>query len=422
MAKIEYSNDPVKSFGGFHFVYGLFERYGIRNKIDTILGKRNPNTKYSLSDVFLSHFCSVISSGNALEDVQKMRSELSDVAGSNVPSSDTVIRVLRQLTFPQKEVVNRNNGINKIVDNAPLNELLCALAAKCHKNSIEPTLDIDAHIASCDKRDADFAYTKEKGYAPIVAFIERCPVSIQNRSGNTSPAFGHIEFVKGTLSMLDDNDIKIKNFRADAASYNYDLMKELDNRKIRFYIRAAQSPAIAACIASLSESSWNKGNLNRKEIEVAEFEYNGYRFVVERTKVGQYNLFTGSAYTYRAIITNDKRKEMTPDNVIYFYNHRGDIERNFDLLRNDFGWTNLPFDNIAENTTYLIITACFMNLFEIIKKGLVGLSKLVYQSMRIKSFVFRFLAIPAKVLKRSRTRVIKFYTQENFAKLESLVT
>src|SRR5690606_1874575 len=138
-------------------------------------------------------------------------------------------------------------------------------------------------------------------------------------------------------------------------------MDFLNQSKIRFYIRAAQNSVLKNLIPSIPESNWRKGFLNKKEIETAELEYNNYRVVVERTLVGQYDLLTQSPYIYRAIITNDWRETMTSANIIYFYNHRGDIERNFDLLRNDFGWANLPFNNIAQNTTYLIITACFMN-------------------------------------------------------------
>lgn len=422
MAKIAYSNDPVKSFGGFHFVYGLLKSNDIVKQIDTVLGTRNSNVKYKLSDVLLGHFCSVISGGSALEDIEKMRSELSDVSGANVPSADTLARVMSQLTWPKRELVNQDGKINTIVDNEPLNELLCNFAANVHMNSIEPTLDIDAHLAPCDKPDAEYAYTKEKGYFPMVAFIDRSPVLIQNRSGNTSPASGQVDFVMNTLEKLKNNNINIKNFRADAASFNFDLMDFLNQSKIRFYIRAAQNSVLKNLIPSIPESNWRKGFLNKKEIETTEIEYNNYRVVVERTLVGQYDLLTQSPYIYRAIITNDWRETMTSANIIYFYNHRGDIERNFDLLRNDFGWANLPFNNIAQNTTYLIITACFMNLFEIIKSQLAPLTKLVGCTMRVKSFIFNFLAIPAKVIRRSRTRVVKFYTTQNFAPLEYLVT
>ena len=73
----------------------------------------------------------------------------------------------------------------------------------------------------------------------------------------------------------------------------------------------------------------------------------------EVRRVDQLDVFTGTAYTYRAIITNDYRVSMLPQDIIHFYNQRGDAERNFDMLGNDFGWSLLPFNDIATNTSYL---------------------------------------------------------------------
>ena len=395
----------------------------LKKQIDTVLGYRSPNCKYMNSDVLLGHFASVIAGGAALEDVNRMRTELEDVADVRIPSADTLARVLRDLTCSKTEVINQAGNINQLVDNEMLNELLCALSARLLKHEIEPTLDIDAHLVVCDKPDADYAYTKEKGYFPMVALVNRCPVYVQNRSGNTAPAFGQVEFAKKVLDQAKKQGVNIKNFRADAASYNLELMHYLDKTNIRFYIRAARPESLTKEIVSIAEKNWKKAIINKREIEVAEMDYKGYRLVVERSKTGdQLDVFSGTSYMYRAVITNDFRVSMLPQDVIHFYNQRGDAERNFDMLGNDFGWSLLPFNDIGTNTTYLIAAACCMALFELLKYGLSKLCKQVWTTMRPKSFVLNFLAIPAKVIYRSRTRFIQFYTQLRFKDLEMLVT
>jgi len=59
-----------------------------------------------------------------------------------------------------------------------------------------------------------------------------------------------------------------------------------------------------------------------------------------KRKDGQGDLFTGEAYTYRGILTNDM--ESSNQEVVAFYNARGESERVFDAMNNDYGWSNMP--------------------------------------------------------------------------------
>ncbi|MCY1718706.1 hypothetical protein OU798_00025 [Prolixibacteraceae bacterium Z1-6] len=62
-----------------------------------------------------------------------------------------------------------------------------------------------------------------------------------------------------------------------------------------------------------------------------------YRIVVtkEPRRDGQLNAFTGEACNYSPIMTNNF--DMADDHVVFFYNARGTQEREFDVLKNDFG-------------------------------------------------------------------------------------
>lgn len=54
------------------------------------------------------------------------------------------------------------------------------------------------------------------------------------------------------------------------------------------------------------------------------------------------------------------------NDVVYYYNQRGAIEKEFDVLKNDFGWKKLPFSELAQNLVYLQITAICRNLYHYI--------------------------------------------------------
>ena len=134
-----------------------------------------------------------------------------------------------------------------------------------------------------------------------------------------------------------------------------------------------------------------------------------YRLVItkELRDDGQINMFTGEAYNYRGILTNDF--ESSNDEVVIFYNQRGAVEREFDVLKNDFGWNNMPFSKLEQNTVFLIITAMCRNLYEYIINEFSKIFKHLKPYYRIKKFIFRFICIPGKWVKTARTYKLRIY-------------
>jgi len=60
----------------------------------------------------------------------------------------------------------------------------------------------------------------------------------------------------------------------------------------------------------------------------------------EKGKENQIDMFTGDAFVYRSILTDDW--ESTEKHVIEYYNQSGCSENLFDVMNNDFGWKHLP--------------------------------------------------------------------------------
>lgn len=100
--------------------------------------------------------------------------------------------------------------------------------------------------------------------------------------------------------------------------------------------------------------------------------------------------------------------------MVSFYNQRGAIEKEFDVLKNDFGWNNLPFSKLEQNTVFLMFTAMCRNLYQyIIEKFSIKYEGL-NPKYRIKKFIFRFIAIPAKWIKTSRQQKLRVYGNIHF--------
>ena len=100
---------------------------------------------------------------------------------------------------------------------------------------------------------------------------------------------------------------------------------------------------------------------------------------------------------------------MTNNEIVFFYNQRGTIEKEFDVLKNDFGWNNLPFSKLEQNTVFMIFTAICRNLYHYIITRFSEKYKNLKANFRIKKFIFRFISIPAKWIKSSRQYKIRIY-------------
>jgi transposase len=229
--------------------------------------------------------------------------------------------------------------------------------------------------------------------------------------------------------LLKEAGVTIDAIRADSASYTYEIIKAMEKSAKRIFVKARMTDTLENAISNIKE--W-------KEIQVGDtvllrgstvftpFERHArsnntktdslkeYRLVVtkEARRDGQINIFTGEAYNYSPILTNDF--EMTDDEVVYFYNARGTEEREFDILKNDFGWKRMPFSKLEQNTVFLLIMAMCRNLYAHIIEKFSRKVKFLSSNFRIKKFIFRFICIPAKWIRSGRMTKLRLYGEIAF--------
>jgi len=89
-------------------------------------------------------------------------------------------------------------------------------------------------------------------------------------------------------------------------------------------------------------------------------------------------------------------------------------EREFDELKNDFGWNNMPFSKLEQNTVFLLIMTMCKNLYVHIIAKFSTIVKFLSPNFRIKKFIFRYICIPAKWLYSGRERKLRIYGQVAF--------
>ncbi len=405
----------ITPFGGLHIVHRQVLAQELPTFIDRGLKTRHSNAHYRYCDLILNRFYTVLCGGDCAQDIGYTHKTLQGLKDLRVSSPDTILRMERELSTPVEGLTSDGGSHNRININTTLNELLIGLSVKLgllDSSHSDLCLDFDHQFIRCEKDDASYSYKKEKGYFPGVASIDNIPVHVENRNGNCHVNFKQLDTFERMFSQLKQNGITPAYCRMDSGSYIKELCDYLEKQHVTFYIRAEQSDTLLFN-ASMCES-WNKCEIGYRNYEVSSIEHSfgkhDHRIVCYRwpNTTGQTRIITGDANSYLFIITNDRTK--SEKQIIEFYNARGNAERLFDILNNDFNWNSLPCSRMEYNTVYMIIMAMCLVMY---RWSITALSRIcpgLEPYYRLKKFTFRLICIAAKTVRTARRQVVKLFT------------
>ncbi len=413
-------------FGGINFVFDEL----IKLRIDKILEAQLPcipsQSSYSWKDIFFSYWSIFLSGGDCAEDISRnLKSAFYNNPLVKAPSPDRLIDRLKSLAEPKILVEkNRAKTVNEFSLNNILSDLNLSIYKRLNLKSKEKlVLDYDNTVIFTEKSDSRRTYQNENGYVPGVGLIGNDVVYIENRNGNSAPHSFQEDTMERMFAKLNSFNINIDTFRADSASYQFLTIATIAKHTNKFFIRARMSSSLYEAILKIKE--WNKietGNrmLYRGSTTFIPFKraardnkredlLQEYRIVVtkEARRDEQLDLFTNEACLYSAIITNDFEK--TDDEVVFYYNQRGKQEREFDALKNDFGWSKLPFSKLEQNTAFLYLSAICKNIYNYMIFHFSKKSKCLKPNFRLKKFIFRFICLPAKWINSGRQYKLKVF-------------
>lgn len=421
------NSSAVSPFGGYNFVINELDKQGVDSVLNSELPLLSPQCRYRWKDLLYSFWGIYFCGGDCIEDLSvNLKGAYGNNPNVNTPSPDRILDRLKELSVPVSRFVTPrgDNVIHEFGINTKLNNLNIRILKKLGRlNTGDLVLDYDNTILYTRKKDAAMTYKKEFGYCPGVGMIGNNIVYVENRNGNSAAANLQEETLERMFSLLKDNNVKIDKFRADGASYKYSILPIVCENVNMFYIRANMSEALTKAINNIE--NWQEVTIEQETAYRGSTEFTPfirtakrgkeedllktYRLVVTKIKRedGQYNLFTQEPYNYHAIITNDY--EMDNDQVVGFYNQRGTAEKEFDVLKNNFGWANIPFSKLESNTVFLIFTAICRNIYGYIIEEFSKRFKNLSPHYRIKKFIFRFICIPSKWVSTGRAKKLRLY-------------
>ena len=103
----------------------------------------------------------------------------------------------------------------------------------------------------------------------------------------------------------------------------------------------------------------------------------------------------------------------TDRDIVEYYNKRGGAERVLDDMNNGFGWKRLPKSFMAENTVFLLLTALIRNFYRHLISDANMKSFGLKRTSRIKTFVFKYVSVPAKWVRNARQHILNIYTSND---------
>jgi hypothetical protein len=421
---IQKLNNSVSPFAGISFANNSFNKSGISQLIDNELGRRVKTIGFDYSEILRNLSNVFLSGGGVIEDISTHLGEhLKMIPGNNVPSPDTVLRAIKELSTPNTSFKSKNDIDYNFNINTKLNRL--NIKTLLHTGQLKANhsydFDYDNQVIANNKYDAKRTYKKNKGYVPGIATIGDKIVYVENRDGNANVKFEQAGTLTRAYDLLKSEGIIINRSRMDAGSYAKDIIDVVAQNSKQFYIRANKSTTLFEQIADIS--TWESVEINYQNYEVASipfkqfFEDRNYRLVIMREKgnSNQLDLFTQDTFTYRSILTDDW--DSTEKEVVEYYNNRGTSEKIFDVMNNDFGWKHLPFSFLNENNAFMIITAMIKNFYNffvaIVSKEFEGINP----TTRLKRFVFRFITVAGKWRYQGRQWVLKLYSKLPYEQL-----
>jgi hypothetical protein len=425
------NSSHISPFGGLNFVIKELDRLKIGHLLNQQLPQLPNQVKYDWRDLFYSFWSVIFCGGDCAEDLgNNFKRSLSNNPYLNIPSPDRILDRMKHISSPtiaydtargdKKHLFSHNDQLNQ------LNMKILKRFSTFKRQGI--TLDYDNTLIFTHKADAVTTYLHQRGYVPGVAFIGSHVVYVENRNGNSDAQTLQQDTLQRMFELLKAEKININAFRADSASYQLSTLDVISRHVKKLYVRTRMSESLNEAIAKID--NWEQVPIEGKTIfrgdttftpfyKVAKKEkkedlLKTYRLVVtkEKRRDGQINLFTGEAFDYYGIITNDEK--MSNGQIVNFYNQRGAREKEFDVLKNDFGWDKLPFSRLDYNAVYLIVTAMCRNLYSHIISRFSRIFKGLSPNFRIKKFIFRFVCIPAKWIRNSRCWKLRIYGYPSF--------
>ena len=356
--KLEITRDTITSHAGLALLGEFCVGLDLLRVIDRNLPKPGSGAGYKASEYVFPLVLMFNGGGRSLEDMRVIRADtgLREILPlDRVASSDATGDWLRRMGETEGLL-----GLER------LNRRFLKRGLK-HDGIKEYTLDIDATGIESHKESALFTYKGYPGYMPIVGHLAEngLVVSEQFREGNEAPASRNLEFIEHCIKQMPKGK-RIGCFRADAASYQTDIINFCNKEKIEFAIGADLDEAVLRAIESIPEPEWESYKTGHiaETVHCMNRTKKAFRLIVYRRPY-QSDLFgdEDKKMKYTAVAAS---REGKAQEVLQWYNQRGECSENrIKDLKIGFGMERMPCGQSHANAVFFRIGAIAYNIYRL---------------------------------------------------------
>lgn len=437
-------------YGGLAAIHQLVREIGLPEIVDSQLDILKRARPYQDSDHVLNIAYNILCGGQVLDDIEVRRNDATflDMLGARaIPDPTTAGDFCRRFDA---------DAIWRLM--AIINQARVDVWQRSARNLTAETARIDADgsivptTGEC-KEGMDMSYKRVWGYHPLLISLANTgePLFIINRSGNRPSHEGApaaldkaIEVCRragfGDILLRGDTDFTMTAHldRWDAAGIRFvfgydanppfveraenlhpgDFEELLRKANEQFAGKRAKQPRVKEEIVQ------ERGYLNKRLLseDTAEFEFRptkakrNYRIVVLRKLIQEEcgQLSVGTDFRYFFYVTNDR--SMTQAEVVAEANGRCNQENLIEQLKNGVRALHAPLNTLDANWAYMVIASLAWTLkawFALLLPVTARWQErheddqLRVLRMEFRSFLQRFILIPAQVLFQGRRLIIR---------------
>ena len=405
--KIGTTKERLTAHGGLALMAEFNHGIGLRELTDRFLPSPGSNRGFDPSVMVDSLVLMLQGGGRSLEDLRELKHEegLMKLIGRDaIPEPDTAGDWLRRMGDRQSERVGLRG----------LDHVRCKLNERVLKRDgiREYTLDADATEILGEKAEALFTYNGDKGYMPMVGYLYERGICIYDefREGNVAPASGQKAFYLECKRRMPKGK-RIGHYRADSASYQAELLNQLEEDGVKYAITADQDQAVKKVIALMDPKGWKEpvvgcGYELAETVHCMNETKKAFRLVVKREVRRQGELFEvkGVAYCYHAVATNWLEEEKNTEEALKWHNQRGQSENFNKELKIGLGMERMPCGQSNANAVFFRIGVIAYNLF-IAFKRLACPESWVKQT--IATFRWKLVQVAGRIVKHAGEAILK---------------
>ena len=364
--------------------------------------------------------------GERVEDVQRLRDDaaLSRLIEREIPSPDSLLDFLRAFHDETRMTPRPARGAF-IPDESEALQALAAINAEFVCRAVGPraprraTLDLDATIIECHRREALAHYKQGRGYQPTaVLWVEEdLVVADQFRDGNVPAQLRALEVARRGFESLPPT-VTERYFRGDTACYETELLQWLCRERIGFTISATVSQELRAQCTD-ARVRWQLLEDRYSDVlDWAEIEFTSgswprraqpLRYIALRSTARQGRLFSdGQEVRYHAIASN-RHEHTAPELVHWHWLKGGTIEHLHDVTKNELGGRLPPSATFGANAAWYRLNLLTYNVLTTLKRA--ALPERLHAA-RPRRLRYELFTIPAKLSDHARALTAKLGTDE----------